>query len=41
MALNRLLRNTISRAGHMITVSEEMDNLKNYITLQQIRYKNI
>lgn len=40
LTLNRLLRNTISRAGHMITVSEEINNLKDYITLQQIRYKN-
>ncbi|NSW92412.1 MAG: sensor histidine kinase [Firmicutes bacterium] len=40
LALNRLLRNTISKAGHMITVAEEIDNLKDYFTLQQVRYKN-
>lgn len=40
LVLNRLLRKTISKAGHMITVAEEFDNLKDYFTLQQVRYKN-
>jgi two-component system, sensor histidine kinase YesM len=40
MALSRLLRNTINKVGTLISVQEELDNLRDYISLQQIRYKN-
>lgn len=40
LVLSRLLRNTINKVGKMIKVSEELKNLKDYVFLQQIRYKN-
>lgn len=40
MVLGRLLRKTINKAGGMVTVREELENLRDYISLQQIRYKN-
>lgn len=33
-----LLRNTISNKNEMITISEEVDNLKNYVLINHIRY---
>jgi len=39
-SLSRLLRNTISKCDHFITVSEELDIMKDYINIIQIRYKN-
>lgn len=40
MVLSRLLRNTINKADMLIPISEEIGNLKDYIYIQQIRYKN-
>lgn len=40
MVLSRLLRNTINKADLLILVVEEISNLKDYIYIQQIRYKN-
>lgn len=40
MVLSRLLRNTINKADLLIPVVEEISNLKDYIYIQQIRYKN-
>lgn len=39
-SLSRLLRNTISKCDHFITVSEELDIMNDYIDIIQIRYKN-
>lgn len=39
-ALSRLLRNTISRSAELITIEDELNNIKDYIVLQQFRYKN-
>ncbi len=39
-ALGRLLRNTISKTEHFITVSEELSIMEDYIKIIQIRYKN-
>lgn len=39
-ALSRLLRNTISRSSDLITIEDELNNIKDYILLQQFRYKN-
>ena len=39
MVLGRLLRNTINKVGKLVTVTEEIGNLKDYIRLQQVRYK--
>lgn len=39
-ALSRLLRNTISRSTDLITIEDELDNIKDYICLQQFRYKD-
>ncbi len=33
-----LLRNTISNKNEMITISEEIDNLKNYVLINHVRY---
>ena len=33
-----LLRNTISNKNEMITINEEIDNLKNYVLINHIRY---
>lgn len=37
--LSRLLRNTINKNGLLVAISEEIANLKDYIYIQQIRYK--
>lgn len=39
-ALGRLLENSIQRGKDMITLEEEIENLKNYVLLQQMRYGN-
>lgn len=39
-ALGRLLRNSTSKIDQYITISEEIDNLKDYIYIQKIAYKN-
>ncbi|MBF9016401.1 MULTISPECIES: sensor histidine kinase [unclassified Oceanispirochaeta] len=39
-SLSRLLRNTISKSDHFITVSEELNIMNDYINIIQIRYKN-
>lgn len=39
-ALGRLLRNTTSRREEFITINEEIDNVRDYIYIQKIAYKN-
>lgn len=39
-SLSRLLRNTISKSDRLITVSEEMEIMADFINIIQIRYKN-
>lgn len=39
-ALARLLVNTTSKAGVFITIEDEINNLKDYIYIQKIAYKN-
>ena len=34
----RLLRKVLPKANNMITLEEEIDNIKNYVELQKIRY---
>ena len=36
--LNRLLRNTIDTKDHLITLEEELENLKDYIAIHNVRY---
>lgn len=38
--LNRLLRNTINIRDHFIPLKEELDNLKDYIKIYNVRYNN-
>lgn len=40
MVLSRLLRKTINKVGKLVTVAEEIENLRDYLSLQQVRYKN-
>ena len=40
LVLSRLLRNTLQKADMRISVREEMDNVRDYLYLQQIRYNN-
>lgn len=37
-ALSRLLRNSIVNEDDFVTIEEELENVKNYITIQKIRY---
>lgn len=37
-ALAKLLRNTIVNSNEFITIREEIDNIKNYIVIQKLRY---
>ncbi|MDQ0149760.1 sensor histidine kinase [Eubacterium multiforme] len=37
-ALAKLLRNTIVNSKEFVTVKEEIDNIKNYIVIQKLRY---
>ncbi len=39
-ALSRLLANTTSKVGQFITIGDEINNLKDYIYIQKIAYKN-
>ncbi len=39
-SLSRLLRNTITRSGSFITVSEEIEIMNDYLEIIQIRYKS-
>ena len=39
-AFIQLLRNTISNKNEFITLKEEIENLKNYVLINQIRYGN-
>lgn len=39
-SLSRLLRNTITRSGSFIMVNEEIDIMKDYLDIIQIRYKS-
>lgn len=39
-ALGRLLRNSTSKMSQFITIREELENLKDYIYIQKIAYKN-
>lgn len=38
MVLSRLLRNTLAKTGGEIHLEQELDNIRDYIFLQQIRY---
>jgi len=38
--LSRLLRNTLNKNDELITIDFEINNVMDYITLQQFRYKN-
>lgn len=40
-ALARLLRNTIVDSKEIVTVNEEIENLKNYIIIQKLRYGDL
>lgn len=40
-ALARLLRNTIVDSKEVVTVEEEIENLKNYIIIQKLRYGDV
>lgn len=40
-ALARLLRNTITDSKEMVSVEEEIENLKNYIIIQKLRYGDL
>jgi two-component system, sensor histidine kinase YesM len=40
LALSRLLRNTLQKADMLICVCEELENVRDYLFLQQIRYNN-
>ncbi|MBW7453021.1 histidine kinase [Paenibacillus sepulcri] len=40
VTLSRLLRNTLSHTSHVIQWGEEIQNIKDYIILQQLRYDN-
>lgn len=39
-ALNHLLYHSISKSGNIITIHEEIDNLKNYVVIQKYRYND-
>ena len=39
-ALGRLLKNSTSKIDKLITIKEEIDNLKDYVYIQQLAYKN-
>lgn len=39
-ALSHFFRYSISRKGDMVTLREELDNVKSYIMIQQFRFKN-
>lgn len=39
-SLGRLLRNSTSKVQEFITIGEEIDNLKDYLYIQKIAYKN-
>lgn len=39
-SLAELLRNTIIDKNELVTIKEELDNIKNYIVIQKIRYGN-
>lgn len=39
-ALSRLLKNTLTRSTDLITIENELNNIKDYMHLQQFRYKN-
>lgn len=39
-SLAELLRNTIIDKNELITIKEELDNIKNYVVIQKIRYGN-
>lgn len=39
-ALSRMLRYNLNKIDRPITLKEELDNLKNYIYIQQVRFKN-
>lgn len=38
VTLSRLLRNTLNHTDHVIQLDQEMQNIKDYISLQQLRY---
>jgi len=40
MILSRLLRNTITMANILVTVAEDINNLKDYVAILQIRYSS-
>lgn len=40
VTLSRLLRNTLSHPSNVIALREEMQNIQDYIRLQQLRYDN-
>ena len=40
-ALSKLLRNTIVDSKEYVTVQEEIENVKNYIVIQKLRYGNL
>ena len=37
--LNKVLKDTLSKAGKLISVCEEVENIKNYVHLMNIRYE--
>lgn len=39
-SLAELLRNTIIDKNELVTIKEELDNIKNYVVIQKIRYGN-
>lgn len=39
-ALESLLRASIGKTGHMITIEQELENVRNYIAIQLFRYGN-
>lgn len=40
ITLSRLLRYSIKSGNDLVTVGDEVEHIKNYITIQQIRYEN-
>lgn len=40
-ALSDLLRSTIVQSDSLVTINEEMDNIKNYILIQKLRYGDV
>ncbi|UJF36450.1 sensor histidine kinase [Paenibacillus hexagrammi] len=39
-ALAKLLRSSISKGGELVTIAVELEQIRHYLTIQQIRYRN-